>query len=165
MTIGPKKGQYQYTLKRVSYGNVTSEAILEEIQSATTFSRADTDAIIHAFIGVMLEGIAEGRIVDFGVLGTLYPQISAKAVGTKEECTPDTIKKKSILYRPDGNLADEAKKIKLRVIDVLPSDKTPTEDEGDEGTGGDDTGGNDTGGNTGGGTTPGGGTGGGDLEG
>ena len=131
MTIGPKKGQYQYTLKRVSYGNVTSEAILEEIQSATTFSRADTDAIIHAFVGVMLEGIAEGRIVDFGVLGTLYPQISAKAVDSKEECTPDTIKTKGILYRPDGDLADEAKKMKLRVIDVLPSTgKTP--DEGDE---------------------------------
>ena len=99
MTIGPKKGQYQYTLKRVSYGNVTSEAILEEIQSATTFSRADTDAVIHAFVDVMVEGIAEGRIVDFGVLGTLYPRITAKAVDTKEECTPATIERKGILYR------------------------------------------------------------------
>ena len=132
MTIGPKKGQYQYTLKRVSYGNVTSEAILEEIQSATTFSRADTDAIIHAFADVMLEGIAEGRIVDFGVLGTLYPQISAKAVDTKEECTPDTIKNKGILYRPDGDLADEAKNMKLRVIDVLPSEAAPSDDDDDE---------------------------------
>lgn len=132
MAIGPKKGQYQYTLKRVSYGNITSEAILEEIQSATTFSRADADAIIHAFADVMLEGIAEGRIVDFGVLGTLYPQISAKAVGTKEECTPDTIKKKGILYRPDGDLADEAKNMKLRVIDVLPSEAASSDDDDDE---------------------------------
>ena len=154
MTIGPKKGQYQYTLKRVSYGNVTSEAILEEIQSATTFSRADTDAIIHAFVGVMLEGIAEGRIVDFGVLGTLYPQISAKAVDSKEECTPDTIKTKGILYRPDGDLADEAKKMKLRVIDVLPSTgKTPDDDDEQQPEGGDDNNdqGNQGGGNSGGG--------------
>ena len=132
MAIGPKKGQYQYTLKRVSYGNITSEAILEEIQSATTFSRADTDAVIHAFADVMMEGIAEGRIVDFGVLGTLYPQISAKAVDTKEECTPDTIKKKGILYRPDGDLADEAKNMKLRVIDVLPSEAASSDDDDDE---------------------------------
>lgn len=132
MAIGPKKGQYQYTLKRVSYGNVTSEAILEEIQSATTFSRADTDAVIHAFADVMMEGIAEGRIVDFGVLGTLYPQISAKAVDAKEECTPDTIKKKGILYRPDGDLADEAKNMKLRVIDVLPSEVAPSDNDDDE---------------------------------
>lgn len=132
MTIGPKKGQYQYTLKRVSYGNVTSEAILEEIQSATTFSRADTDAVIHAFVDVMIEGIAEGRIVDFGVLGTLYPRITAKAVDTKEECTPDTIEKKGILYRPNNELTDDAKKMKLRVIDVLPSAGTPSGGEEEE---------------------------------
>lgn len=146
MAIGPKKGQYQYTLKRVSYGNVTSEAILEEIQSATTFSRADTDAVIHAFVDVMLEGIAEGRIVDFGVLGTLYPKITAKAVDTKEECTPATIERKGILYRPDMELSDEAKKMKLRVIDVLPSEKTSSPDEGDDNTGNNNQGGGSTGG-------------------
>ena len=145
MGVGPKKGQEQYTLKRVSYGNITSEAILEEIQSATTFSRADADAIIHAFADVMVEGIADGRIVDLGVLGTIYPKITAKAVDSKEECTVETIKNKSILYRPDGELSDEAKKMKLRIIDVVPSDKTTT-DEPDN-----DDGGGNTGGNTGGG--------------
>ena len=149
MGVGPKKGQEQYTLKRVSYGNITSEAILEEIQSATTFSRADADAIIHAFANIMIEGIGDGRIVDLGVLGTIYPKITAKAVDSKEECTVETIKSKSILYRPDGELSDEAKKMKLRIIDVVPSDKTPTD--------GDDT--------PGGGNTPGGGTGGDDLVG
>lgn len=150
MTIGPKKGQYQYTLKRVSYGNITSEAILDEIQSASTFSRADTDAIIHAFADVMIEGIADGRIVDLGVLGTIYPKITAKAVDSKEECTPETIKSKGILYRPDMELDSDAKKMKFRIIDVLPSDAAPgTGDDGDD-TGGDDNGGGTTpGGNTG----------------
>ncbi len=163
MGVGPKKGQEQYTLKRVSYGNITSEAILEEIQSATTFSRADADAIIHAFADVMIEGIADGRIVDLGVLGTIYPKITAKAVDSKEECTVETIKTKSILYRPDGELSADAKKMKLRIIDVVQSDTSSTGGEDD---GGDD-GGETPGGNTGdgGGTTPGGGSEGGDLVG
>lgn len=151
MGIGPKKGQEQYTLKRVSYGNITSEAILEEIQSASTFSSADAEAIISAFAGVMIEGIADGRIVDLGVLGTIYPKITAKAVDSKEECTVETIKTKSILYRPDADLSDEAKKMKLRIIDVLPSDPSTTNPDDNQ---------PDSGG-----STPGGGSGGDDLVG
>ena len=69
---------------------------------------------------------------------------------SKEECTPETIKSKGILYRPDMELDSDAKKMKFRIIDVLPSDAAP--DTGDDG---DDNGGDDNGG----GTTPGGSTG------
>ena len=39
MGVGPKKGQIQYTVKRVSYADVTSEAILDEIKQPVPSAR------------------------------------------------------------------------------------------------------------------------------
>ena len=45
---------------------------------------------------------------------------------------------KSILYRPDVELSDEAKKMKLRIIDVFHSEKISIEGKGGESTNGGD---------------------------
>ena len=58
--VGPKKGQVQYTVKRVSYANVTSEAILDEIKSASTFSPADAKSMLGNFLEVVKEDLLGG---------------------------------------------------------------------------------------------------------
>ena len=34
MAMGPKKGQKQYAIRRVNYGDVTYEALLDEVEAA-----------------------------------------------------------------------------------------------------------------------------------
>ena len=148
MGVGPKKGQIQYTLKRVSYADVTSEALLDEIKSASTFSPADAKSMLGNFVDVVKEDLLEGRIVDLGVLGSLMPKISVKSVDTRKECDLSTIKSVGIQYTPATELTSDAKKISVQVIDIYDyEDETEgDETEGDDNTGNDNQGGGDSGG-------------------
>ena len=148
MGVGPKKGQIQYTLKRVSYADVTSEALLDEIKSASTFSPADAKSMLGNFVDVVKEDLLEGRIVDLGVLGSLMPKISVKSVDTRKECDLSTIKSVGIQYTPATELTSDAKKISMQVIDIYDyEDETQgDETEGDDNTGNDNQGGGDSGG-------------------
>lgn len=145
MGVGPKKGQIQYTLKRVSYADVTSEALLDEIKSASTFSPADAKSMLGNFVDVVKEDLLEGRIVDLGVLGSLMPKISVKSVDTKKECDLSTIKSVGIQYTPATELTSDAKKISMQVIDIYDYDD---DTEGDDDAGDDNTGDDNQGGNT-----------------
>ncbi len=162
MGVGPKKGEYQYTVKRVSYADITSEAILDEIKSASTFSPADAKSMLGNFVALIKDDLMEGHIVDLGVLGSLMPKISVKTVATKKECDLSTIKSVGIQYVPATDLTSDAKKISMQVIDIYDyDDENQNTDSGDD----DTSGGDDNGGNSGSGTTQGGGTEGGDLVG
>ena len=141
--VGPKKGQVQYTVKRVSYANVTSEAILDEIKSASTFSPADAKSMLGNFLEVVKEDLLGGHIVDLGPLGSIMPKISVKSVDTKKECDLSTIKSIGIQYSPAPDLNAEAKKISMEVIDIYDYDgEYDDEEEGDDN--GDDNGGGTT---------------------
>ena len=148
MGVGPKKGQIQYTLKRVSYADVSSEALLDEIKSASTFSPADAKSMLGNFVDVVKEDLLEGRIVDLGVLGSLMPKISVKSVDTRKECDLSTIKSVGIQYTPATELTSDAKKISMQVIDIYDYDDETQGDEteGDDNTGNDNQGGGDSGG-------------------
>ena len=161
MKVGPKKDKTLYGLQWVNYGNVSSEALLQEVEAATTLSDSDAELLVTEFARVVIGYVANGHSVDLGVLGTLSPKITAKAVDSEKDCTAQTIGSIGVLYRSRKELADDAKAMSITMLSS-PSSSSP--DGGDD-TGGDS--GNDNGGDdNGGGETPGGGgTGGGDLVG
>lgn len=116
MAMGPKKGQKQYTIRRVNYGDVTYEALLDEVEAASTFSGADVEVMIKMFGKIVEEKLSCGVPVDLGPLGTLRPKITAKSVATKEQCTAKTITNKGITYHPRAELTEALNKASLRVI-------------------------------------------------
>lgn len=132
MGVGPKKGEIQYTVKRVSYADITSEAILDEIKSATTFSPADAKSMLGNFIEVITDDLLEGHIVDLGPLGSIMPKISVKSVATRKECDLSTIKSVGLQYTPTADLASDAKKISMEVIDIYDYDYDEIEGDDDE---------------------------------
>ena len=133
MPVGTKKGKEQYTLKRVSYPHVTSAAIAGEVSKSSSFSTADARAILSAFVDVITDELLNGHIVEMDVLGTLRPKISAKTTETREECTVAMIRKVGIQYIAGQELAKEAKKIPMRVIDIYADgSETDTDIDGDD---------------------------------
>lgn len=116
MAMGPKKGQKQYTIRRVNYGDVTYEALLDEVEAASTFSGADVEVMMKMFGKIVEEKLSCGVPVDLGPLGTLRPKITAKSVSTKEQCTAKTITSKGITYYPRAELTEALNKASLRVI-------------------------------------------------
>ena len=116
MAVGPKKGQKQYTIRRVNYGDVTYEALLDEVEAASTFSGADVEVMMKMFGKIVEEKLSCGVPVDLGPLGTLRPKITAKSVATKEQCTAKTITSKGITYHPRAELTKALEGISRRVI-------------------------------------------------
>ena len=90
--------------------------------------------------------VANGHSVDLGVLGTLRPKISAKAVDTEAECTADTIQTVGLVYQASTKLSSDAKKMSVNVISISASGSVEDDIEPDEEPGNDNT---DTGGNNG----------------
>ena len=148
MKVGPKKDKELYGLRWVNYGSVGNDVLLEEIDDATTFSDADCEAILKEFANVVMRRVANGHVVDLGVLGTLKPKITAKSVDTEKECTTGTIQNVGILYQPESSLISEAKNMSVNIISIAP---TAIDDEELDDEPGDDSGNNSGGGNTGGG--------------
>ena len=116
MAVGPKKGQKQYTIRRVNYGDVTYEALLDEVEAASTFSGADVEVMMKMFGKIVEEKLSCGVPVDLGPLGTLRPKITAKSVATKEQCTAKTITNKGVTYYPRAELTKALEGISRRVI-------------------------------------------------
>lgn len=144
MAVGPKKGKELYGLKWVNYGSLSSEVLLEEVDAASTFSDSDSEAILKEFVEVVMRRVANGHSVDLGVLGTLRPKITAKAVDTEAECTAETIQTVGLVYQASTKLSSDAKKMVVNVINISPNGSAEDDIEPDD----DNT---DTGGNTGGG--------------
>ena len=143
MKVGPKKDKTLYGLQWINYGNVSSEALLQEVEAATTLSDSDAELLVKEFANVVIGYVANGHSVDLGVLGTLSPKITAKAVDSEKDCTAQTIGSIGVLYRSRKELTDDAKAMS---ITMLSSSSASSADGGNEG---DDSGD--------GGTTPGGG--------
>lgn len=137
MKVGPKKDKILYGLQWVNYGNVSSEALLQEVEAATTLSDSDAELLVKEFANVVIGYVANGHSVDLGVLGTLSPKISAKAVDSEKDCTAQTISSIGVLYRSRQELADDAKAMSITMLSS--SSSSGSTDGGDDDTG--DTGG------------------------
>ncbi|MBQ8045027.1 MAG: hypothetical protein IJ269_01590 [Bacteroidales bacterium] len=137
MKVGPKKDKTLYGLQWVNYGNVSSEALLQEVEAATTLSDSDADLLVKEFANVVIGYVANGHSVDLGVLGTLSPKITAKAVDSEKDCTAQTIGSIGVLYRSRKELTDDAKAMSITMLSS--SSSSGSTDGGDDDTG--DTGG------------------------
>ena len=92
------------------------EALLDEVEAASTFSGADVEVMMKMFGKIVEEKLSCGVPVDLGPLGTLRPKITAKSVATKEQCTAKTITSKGITYHPRAELTKALEGISRRVI-------------------------------------------------
>lgn len=137
MKVGPKKDKTLYGLQWVNYGNVSSEALLQEVEAATTLSDSDAELLVKEFANVVIGYVANGHSVDLGVLGTLSPKITAKAVDSEKDCTAQTISSIGVLYRSRKELTDDAKAMSITMLSS--SSSSGSTDGGDDDTG--DTGG------------------------
>ena len=141
MKVGPKKDKTLYGLQWINYGNVSSEALLQEVEAATTLSDSDAELLVKEFANVVIGYVANGHSVDLGVLGTLSPKISAKAVDSEKDCTAQTISSIGVLYRSRQELADDAKAMSITMLSSSSSSATDGGDEGND-NGNDNGGGN-----------------------
>lgn len=83
-----------------SSGEETVRQLANEISKRTNLSTAEVFATIEAFIDLIPERLAEGKIVRLGDFGSFSISISSEGVEKEENFTAFNIKDNSLNFRP-----------------------------------------------------------------
>ena len=99
-----------------SSGEETVRQLATEISKRTNLSSAEVYAIIEAFIDLIPERIADGKIVRLGDFGSFNLTISSEGADKAEDFNASLIKGNSLNFRPG--------KLVQKVLDTLDYQKS-----------------------------------------
>lgn len=94
----PKEPKKWYA-KMVIDGEASLGEIVKEIEKFSALSEPDIYGVIIALENVIQNKLAEGKIVRFERLGSLYPSLSSHPSDTEKEVSAANIKKLKVNYR------------------------------------------------------------------
>ncbi|MBU2913132.1 hypothetical protein [Reichenbachiella agariperforans] len=78
--------------------------LLTEIEELNVVHPGVFIAVLEAFLRKANHHLINGRAVDLGQLGTLYPSISSSPADSADEVTRNNIRRFKIVYRPSALL-------------------------------------------------------------
>lgn len=90
--------RYYATVK--STGRVDTYGLARTINSMSTVSSADTAAVLEAFLNVVPDQLAEGRIVELGDFGSFRLTVSSEGAPRAEDFTSRHITDVRVIFTP-----------------------------------------------------------------
>lgn len=85
--------------------------LVDEIEKFSALSEPDIRGVIIALENVVQKKLAEGKIVRFEQLGTLYPSLSSDPSDTEEGVTAANINNVRVNYRPGKRIIDAMRNV------------------------------------------------------
>jgi predicted histone-like DNA-binding protein len=104
--ITPKKDPRNLEAEPKYYAIVKSDGradtitIAKSIKKTCTVSNADTLAVLEAFLDVVPEKLADGRIVELGDFGTFRITVSSEGAALAEDVTVRSITDTRVIFTP-----------------------------------------------------------------
>ena len=95
-----------------STGDVAIRALGKEIAARSTVSPADTQAVLVALTEVLVERLAEGKIVRLGDFGAFQVTIKSEGAETAEKFNASQIKSSKVVFRPGIDLREMQNNLK-----------------------------------------------------
>jgi predicted histone-like DNA-binding protein len=90
--------KYYATVK--SDGRADTITIAKSINKMSTVSAPDTLAVLEAFLDVVPEKLADGRIVELGDFGTFRITVSSEGAALAEDVTVRSITDTRVIFTP-----------------------------------------------------------------
>ena len=90
--------KYYATIK--SSGRVDTHGIAKSINSMSTVSSVDTAAVLEAFLNVVPDQLADGKIVELGDFGTFRISVSSEGAEQAEALSSRHITDVRVLFAP-----------------------------------------------------------------
>jgi predicted histone-like DNA-binding protein len=84
----------------VSSGDMTVRQLAKQISAISTVSVADTMAVIEAFLEVVPQALADGKIVRLGDFGSFNLAVNSEGAVDAPTLSKNQIKKVSVRFRP-----------------------------------------------------------------
>lgn len=110
--INPKTKQEGLVARVVTNGKQTFEDICELAGLNTTMNVAELEAAGKLILQSAARELKNGKIVDLGPLGTVYPSVNGKWVEKADDLTKADLTLKAV-YRPSQDIDNAVKSAKL----------------------------------------------------
>jgi len=90
-------------------GEATMDELVRDIEKFSALSEPDIRGVVIALENVVQTKLAEGKIVRFDKLGSLYPSLSSNGVGKREMVSANNIRSVKVNYRAGKRIIDALK--------------------------------------------------------
>jgi predicted histone-like DNA-binding protein len=122
-----------YKLVQLTYPAVTSEQLIAECANSCGVNPAQTKAVIDALVDRIAHYMEIGHGVKMGHFGSFKPVFTSKVAETLEETTPETIRKKKIMFFPGKIFKDMLQELSISSAGEAIDVKDETSGGGGEG--------------------------------
>jgi predicted histone-like DNA-binding protein len=99
-----------------STGDTTLRALGKEIAARSTVSPADTQAVLVALTEVLVQNLAEGKIVRLGDFGAFQVSVSSEGAETEAKFNALLIKGSKVVFRPGIDIKEMQKSLKYEKV-------------------------------------------------
>lgn len=99
-----------------STGDTTLRALGKEIAARSTVSPADTQAVLVALTEVLVQNLAEGKIVRLGDFGAFQASVSSEGAATEAAFNASLIKGGKVVFRPGIDLKEMLNNLKYEKV-------------------------------------------------
>jgi predicted histone-like DNA-binding protein len=99
-----------------STGDTTLRALGKEIAARSTVSPADTQAVLVALTEVLVQNLAEGKIVRLGDFGAFQVSVSSEGAETEAKFNASLIKGSKVVFRPGIDIKEMQNNLKYEKV-------------------------------------------------
>jgi predicted histone-like DNA-binding protein len=99
-----------------STGDTKLRALGKEIAARSTVSPADTQAVLVALTEVLVEHLAEGKIVRLGDFGAFQVSVGSEGAETEAKFNASLIKSNKVVFRPGTDLKEMQNNLKYEKL-------------------------------------------------
>ena len=90
-------------------GELTVDDLTKQIEKFSALSEADIRGVIIALENVIMDNLANGKIIRLDKLGSFYPTLSSKGADTEEDFDTSYIRGASVRYRAGTRISNALK--------------------------------------------------------
>jgi len=99
-----------------STGDTTLRTLSKEIAARSTVSPADTQAVLVGLTEVLVEHLANGKIVRLGDFGAFQVSVSSAGAESAAKFNASLIKSSKVVFRPGIDLKEMLKTLKYEKV-------------------------------------------------
>ena len=99
-------GVKKYYASPVHDREISLDGLTKAIEKTSTVNGADIRAVLYAMVEEAVNGLADGRIIRLGDLGSLRITLSSEGKETAEEVTATSVKKAGVIFTPGKKLQE-----------------------------------------------------------
>jgi len=127
-----EKAKGRLHARAITSGTIGTNELAEEIQSRSTISTADVVAVLSSLKDVAIDHFKDGHRIHIDGFGYFQITLSCPPVQTENEIRAESIRFKSVVFRPEKELTNKLKHIPFERVARKNHSLKHTEDKMEE---------------------------------